>query len=713
MGQASGAGGRGAKRLVFVLLVACAMGLGAAEPDRPYTMHDYVREDHAFNVATMLEAYRKVGGKDPRWDTEAIKLLEVMCDGWAYGSAHPMYHPIELPKADDVLPLGKAAIDKGCDDPMVLYCYGLLHRDAAREVEGRAFIRRSYDGFAAQSEAWPSIRVLNAATFRFAFPFDDNDQQAAAEDLVEQSFVRLVRPPFMNTAHKRIALQFADQPIQRGVANIPAALRERLLRRLMEDGAADPYIVDTIVGRYYLGQAQAPNDPNAIRGGRRPDPQASLKLAEERLTRAWQRDPKLPEAPAAMITVAAGAGRAADVRQWLKRALAAQLDHRESYDRAFAALTPRRVGGVEPMLEVAKDAARTRRFDTLAPFQLIIALERLGADGGAVPDRWALWGRDDVYPLVCEVFDGYAAKVSEKAGRTFLGSYHAGLAWRLGRLEEARKALDRLGGKVEPDAFAKVDAGADDVVGQVYGLTGPFKDEFRKAGELLEAKQEAAALKAYAALAAKLPESDKARPYARSQVARLERLVHFAEGKWVSLLPAADVSGWKQTQGTWKADDKGAMVGTAGERGLLLVCDAEFGPRFELVAQIDRPKADAAAGVRRPAQAGVALGFTEPADSYGLWVSGRSAQVMVSAAPGEPKPLEAELGESNEVRLAIYYGRLTADVNGVRLHTEAAPDGQARPGRVALGALSPVQRGAVARFTELKVRRLDRDPAQK
>jgi hypothetical protein len=126
-------------------------------------------------------------------------------------------------------------------------------------------------------------------------------------------------------------------------------------------------------------------------------------------------------------------------------------DHgRDAFDLAASGIsvTPERAqvarfsvpyhgGGKTP---IARCTER-QRFDTLAPFQLIIALERLGADGGAVPDRWALWGRDDVYPLVSEVFDGYAAKVSEKAGRTFLGSYHVGLAWRLGRLEEARVQL--------------------------------------------------------------------------------------------------------------------------------------------------------------------------------------------------------------------------------------------------------------------------------
>ena len=55
----------------------------------------------------------------------------------------------------------------------------------------------------------------------------------------------------------------------------------------------------------------------------------NLAIAEKHFVKAWEINPKLPEAPAAMISVAMATG--GDARQWFDRAVAAEMDYVAAY----------------------------------------------------------------------------------------------------------------------------------------------------------------------------------------------------------------------------------------------------------------------------------------------------------------------------------------------------------------------------------------------
>src|SRR5262249_54222586 len=70
----------------------------------------------AWNRRTLQEAYDQVGKKDPRWDGLARKTLDLAARLFS----------LEIdPQVtfDDVYAAARAAVDSGCDDPMLVYLY--------------------------------------------------------------------------------------------------------------------------------------------------------------------------------------------------------------------------------------------------------------------------------------------------------------------------------------------------------------------------------------------------------------------------------------------------------------------------------------------------------------------------------------------------------------------------------------------------------------
>ena len=83
-----------------------------------------------FYQREIVEAYRKNGVHSPKWDADAVKFLDhftklVFVDGY----------PTDTKSFYEE---GKALIDAGCNDPMVLYAYGVMLFEGGRQLDAQA-----------------------------------------------------------------------------------------------------------------------------------------------------------------------------------------------------------------------------------------------------------------------------------------------------------------------------------------------------------------------------------------------------------------------------------------------------------------------------------------------------------------------------------------------------------------------------------------------
>ncbi len=91
--------------------------------------------------------------RGPSWDEDAIRILAIFAE-WRTDPRLPA--PTSM-----FLSLGQTLMKRGCNDPMVLYCYGYALLDSKRTLDAEPVLRRAVDGFG-QPE-YPKICAADAA----------------------------------------------------------------------------------------------------------------------------------------------------------------------------------------------------------------------------------------------------------------------------------------------------------------------------------------------------------------------------------------------------------------------------------------------------------------------------------------------------------------------------------------------------------------------
>ena len=115
-----------------------------------------------------------------------------------------------------------------------------------------------------------------------------------------------------------------------------------------------------------------------------------------------------------MIAVAMGGESEQSPQDWFDTVVAAQLDYLPAYGQMRWALRPRWGGSHEELYAFGCRAADTRRYDTMVPFELVLALNDI--DEELDYDR-TFWRREGVYPRLKEVLEGMAKEPSHPQGR--------------------------------------------------------------------------------------------------------------------------------------------------------------------------------------------------------------------------------------------------------------------------------------------------------
>ena len=138
---------RGVAALVVVLVVFALVGaetrgaIPGADNPKAYTHHDHVKGKCEFDRRTLAGVYKAMGKRDAKWDAAAEKFLETMAVYFSYGFADPLYRgKMEMPTHEGALAEAKAAVDAGCDDPLVLYCRAAVMDDSGQHVQAAPLI---------------------------------------------------------------------------------------------------------------------------------------------------------------------------------------------------------------------------------------------------------------------------------------------------------------------------------------------------------------------------------------------------------------------------------------------------------------------------------------------------------------------------------------------------------------------------------------------
>jgi len=641
----------------------------AREVNRGY--YEYLRRN-------MVKAYERVGSRDPRWEAEAARYLEKQASFLAQWNDHS--------STDALVKDGKALLELGCADPLVLYCYGSALNQAKQWNAARDVLGRSVDGF--DKIAYPRV-IARAAPLLLGEIFShERDRPAAA---AEMDRLREVAAKWTGDAAGEMGKgeerDFLRAICSTGWNGLFKGKWRRVFEALSGNPKADPYVVSFLEGVTNLEEAWEQ------RGGGWAGTVTEegwkgfaehLAAARGPLTRAWEMRPDLPEAPTEMIKVAAVAGvEENEERKWFDRAVAAQCDYPFAYSVLRNYLRPRWGGSHEEMYRFGLDCARTRRYDTDVPEQFLYVLMDISDD---LDDDPAWWRRPDVYPILKEIFTQYAKSADREELRRDNLSLLAACAWRCGHYDDARKLLEELGAETYADNFQRTfRVSRAQAKEEIHAFTGPLGAEARGAERLREAGKAAAAAAAYEKLFPRL-EDPLAIRYVKARLAVLSLEGRFASGQWVDLVPREDLLGWSKRTGDWKVDPDGTIRGTSQTEGPWLLCDADFGDQLELRGEVEFPPSEAK-------WVGCAIYFrwlrrvSPDYLTFRLLKTGKEAILSHDNSDRERSERDVEVKDRNTFRLRLSGTTVTTYLNGAMVHKAVTleQDAEDEPMRIGFG----------------------------
>jgi len=412
-------------------------------------------------------------------------------------------------------------------------------------------------------------------------------------------------------------------------------------------------------------------------------------------------EPRLPEAPAEMITVTMGQGQrqGESLRTWFDRAVEAQFDYRESYNKLRYALLPRWHGSHEEILALGIECFRTGRYDTGVPYQLIESLESIRDDRGG---DMSFWDQPEIYEMMRDVMVEYAARTKHRPDwRDWYLCYAAALANRNNHHEESRKFLEQVEGKVREDVYSRLGLLPKTSISESYLYSGPLGKRFTDAIELQKAGKHEQALAALEKLMADLPKDDKSMVAAKYQLAVSQMALTLASGEWLELRPGIDRQPWGSNVGRWTVTEKDELLGMSDASGMITLAGLKMPPRYEFSAQCEIKRF---APNQQPG-AGLMLNFTGWNAPYGgVWVYPRDKKMCTRGR--EDQWHNVDCGNTFTLMVQVIDDRATVMLDGKQV---AKFRGVGRPNaqRMMIGLSGMYETpDAEVVFREVKVRKL-------
>ncbi len=386
----------------------------AVAADPPDDLKEAVRRrkqaEQAWRKRTSIEAYEKVGRKNPKWDASAREALTRALAVWNGDPAVT---------EEAVLESARKAVAAGCDDPLILYVAASMtarirYGDPEELSKQYANVVRDL-GASAYHPLRKSAACLGALNFELALHPKPTPEQQTGMRVLFDSAAALI-PEFTRTdppAPGDAAGYLADL-VKNG--KFIAGDRKEVLDRVLEAAGKawpnEPYISLVVKGATYIDyawDARGIGLANTVKDEGWKLMQERLEVADDALERAWAMDHAEPSAPTQMIGVELGQGKGRDVMErWWQRAMDADPDNVQACRSKRYYLEPKWYGSPEEMLKFGRQCLAGGNWKAGIPFVLINAHDSLIHVTGHKPEVYL--ADPAVWKDIQTVFETYLKK---------------------------------------------------------------------------------------------------------------------------------------------------------------------------------------------------------------------------------------------------------------------------------------------------------------
>lgn len=353
-----------------------------------------------WNMATLYDAYDKVGSHNKKWDSQAHYALKFFAQVRSYGT--------NLKGFPDLMnSFTSRALELGCDDPMLKY----LHVRFGTDMSGMTPTQVA-KAYAATSDAleqskysplrkfYAALRAINA--YLEVQPW--LDEGITYRDRAAQNFLAV--------------LSDASVP----VGEIDEAGREYLVI-VDRWGEKDPYdqmeallmknwprsgVTYLLQGKFYINYAWKGRGHGY--GDKVTEEQwglfnERLALAEKALLKGMEVDPKEGRLAAEMITVVSGQSKGLpEMKHWWEKAMEANPNNYDACDKLLNFLLPKWYGSREDMIAFGRECVASDKFGGTVP---LILSDAHYSYMNSVVRADSYWLEPDVWPDIKLSFERF------------------------------------------------------------------------------------------------------------------------------------------------------------------------------------------------------------------------------------------------------------------------------------------------------------------
>jgi len=339
-----------------------------------------------------------------------------------------------------------AALDKsGIKDPVFQLFAGIVTDDPATKQK---FLSESLNGL--EQSSYPRFLAFMAA----ANLSRSLSQQKAKAEVINAADDAALR--YLEQGLTPAAIHEEEMPALRWRLSIgsSSSLMERrgadFVAVVERSPAVAPWLKHYLAGRHFIREAwKARGDgwSNTVTEEGWHGFSKNLAFARESLTRSWELNPKDPAAAASMIEVAMGdGGGKTDMRRWFDRAVAAQMDFPEAYEKFRWGLRPRWHGSHAEMLAFGRECIATKRYDTCVPYHYVNIVIEVASEE---KNSSAFYKQHDVIDPARKTLDAYLKSENPPFSTSYGHTLAAILAYKAGDLRAAREEMKNL--RFQPD----------------------------------------------------------------------------------------------------------------------------------------------------------------------------------------------------------------------------------------------------------------------
>jgi hypothetical protein len=406
---------------------------------------------HAWNLKTAIDAYEKVGSKDPRWDAKVRKALPLLVRSWEGDTSKD--------QSRTIYGLLSEAVDAGCDDPLALYGRARMYEFTVQR-SGPDIVRLHLEAARAMKERGAGYHALrHCFVFTRAAQFLAGSAQDLSDDQKKQ--VKEWWDLALPALEKAAADPESPAGLLREVSGLLIKTDMKLtgdrkpgfdrvfeaLTKAQPEGTL-PLVVKGEVYTEYAWDARGSGWAKTVTPDGWKKMGERLAVAEAAFTEAWKRNPEDSEAPTLMITVELGQGKGRAVMEtWFKRAMAADPNNLRACRNKMYYLEPKWYGNEQAMVGFGRELLAGGNWDARLPFQLVDAHWTLAGYGDNPEDYFK---NPAVWKDIQSVYEPYLRK---RPDSVWDRSFYAKLACYSGRWAEAKAQFDRLGSAVDGGAF--------------------------------------------------------------------------------------------------------------------------------------------------------------------------------------------------------------------------------------------------------------------